>query len=179
MQETVDGEKSRGGYGSSHPSVSTVVARAVGEKEGFPPKDYMGFTSQDKGMQIKVCRVGIQWLVSLWQNILFLMFQRDCMTCSHSLQSTQPVRWRYTSTPSHCHMWKSPSQPGPYLPPCLFKELIHFAQLYLTTNRQTLLCNWPGTLIFHRVFLQLYCANASPGDLVKTQILTQQIQSAV
>lgn len=39
MQETVDGEKSRGGYGSSHPSVSTVVARAVGEKEGFPPKD--------------------------------------------------------------------------------------------------------------------------------------------
>ena len=80
----------------------------------------------------KVCRVGIQWLVSYGKVCPKLfMFQWDCIMGSQCLESTQPGRWRFTSTCSHCHMWKTAPQPGPYVPPCLFNEFIYLVQLYL------------------------------------------------
>ena len=52
MQETVDGEKSRRGYRSPHPSVSTVVARAVGEKK----RASLRRTKWGSPHRIKICR---------------------------------------------------------------------------------------------------------------------------
>ena len=69
------------------------------------------------------------------------MFQWDCMTGSQYLESTQPVRWRFTSTCSHCHMWKVVPQPGPYIHPHLFKEFIHFVELYLILCHAVFSCS--------------------------------------
>ena len=63
------------------------------------------------------------------------------MTGSQYLESTEPVRWRFTSTCSHCHMWKAVPQPGPFIHPRLFKEFIHFVQLYLILCCAVLSCS--------------------------------------